>query len=65
MFFNLEKCHVMTFGNSYEEYNYAVKKSGTPLTLNRCKLINEEHNLGVLFASNLKFSQHIKQITHK
>ena len=56
--FNLDKCHdhVMTFGNSCEEYNYAMKKSGTPLTLNRC---NEEY-LGVLFASNFKFSQHIE-----
>ena len=52
----------MTFGNSCEEYNYAMKKSGTPLTLNRC---NEECDLGVLFASNLKFSQYIKQITRK
>ena len=52
----------MTFGNSCEEYNYTMKKSGTPLTLNRC---NEECDLGVLFASNIKFSKHIKQITRK
>ena len=40
-----------------------MKKSGTPLTLNRCN--EAECDLGVLFASNLKFSQHIKQITRK
>ena len=44
MSFNLVKCNVMTFGNLCEEYNYAMKKSGTPLTLNRC---NEECNLRV------------------
>ena len=51
----------MTFGNSCEEYNYAMKKSGTPLTLNQC---NEEYDLGVLF---LKFTStsnrlHVKLI---
>ena len=43
MSFNLDKCHVVTFGNLCEDYNYTMKKSGTPLTLNRC---NEECNLG-------------------
>ena len=62
MSFTLDKCHVMTFGNSCEEYNYAMKKSDTPLTLNR---YNEECDLEVLFAFNLKFSWHIKQITSK
>ena len=38
-----------------------MKNSGTPLTLNRC---NEECNLGVLFAANLKLSAHQTDYMH-
>ena len=37
-----------------------MKKAGISLPLNRC---DQEHDLGVLFTPDLKFSQHIKSIT--
>jgi len=61
MSFNFDKCHVMTFGKSDGLQSCSMKKSDNPLLLNRC---NEEHDLGILFTPNLKFSQHINQIAH-
>ena len=61
MSFNLDKCHVMTFGKLGEVFNYIMKKAGISLSLNRC---DQERDLGVLFTPDLKFSQHIKSITH-
>ena len=47
------------FERSYEQYNYTTLKSGILLPLNQC---NEAQGLGVVFVSNLKFSQHNKMI---
>ena len=62
MSFNLDKCHVMTFGKSGEVFNYTMKKAGISLPLNQC---DQERDLGVLFTPDLKFSQPIKSITRK
>ena len=62
MSFNLDKCHVMSFGRTREVYNYTMKKAAISLPMNRCE---QECDLGVLFTPDLKFSQHIKLITHK
>ena len=62
MSFNRDKCHVMTFGKTGEMYNYTMKKDAISLPMNRC---DQEHDLGVLFTPDLKFSSHIKLITRK
>ena len=63
MFFNLDKCHVMTFGRSQRHYSYTMTNvDGVPFPLQRC---HEEQDLGVLFTPNLKFSEHISKITRK
>ena len=47
MFFNLDKCHVMTFGRSQRHYSYTMTNvDGVPFPLQRC---HEEQDLGVLF----------------
>ena len=61
MFFNLDKCHVMTFGRSQRHYSYTMTNvDGVSFPLQRC---HEEQDLGVLFTPNLKFSEHISKIT--
>ena len=58
MFFNIDKCHVMSLGCSPELCDYALNSSdhGTPITR-----MEEEQNLGVLFTPNLKFNKHISK----
>ena len=63
MSFNLDKCHVMTFGRSQQHHGYPMMNGdGVPFPLQRCY---EEQDLGVLFTPNLKFSEHISKITCK
>ena len=63
MSFNLNKCHVMTFGRSQQHHSYAMMNAdGVPFPLQR---FHEEQHLGVLFIPNLKFSEHISKITCK
>ena len=63
MSFNLEKCHVMSFGRSPRQYSYTMKNAdGITLPLQQC---NEEQDLGILFTPNLKFRDHINKITRK
>ena len=57
MSFNLDKCHVMTFGRSQWHYSYTMRNAdGIPFPLQWC---HEEQDLEVLFTPNLKFSEHI------
>ena len=63
MSFNLDKCHVMTFGTSQWHYSYTMRNAdGIPFPLQWC---HEEQDLGVLLTPNLKFSEHISKITCK
>ena len=62
MSFNRDECHVMSFVKTGEVYNYTMKKAAISLPLNRC---DQEHDFGVLFTPDLKFSSHIKLITRK
>ena len=64
MSFNLDKCHVMTFGRSHgiiRSYTM-MNADGVPFPLQRCY---EEQDLGVLFTPNLNCSEHISKITCK
>ena len=61
--FNLHKCKVLSFGmQATIKRKYVMLSSGEDHQLNR---VEEEKDLGVLFNTNLKFSNHIKEIVHK
>ena len=61
--FNLDKCHVMTFGRTQRQYSYTMKNAdGNSIPLQQC---HEEQDFGILFTPNLKFSDHISKITRK
>ena len=64
MFFNIDKCHVMSLGHSPVLCDYTLNSSDsdldTPITR-----VEEERDLGILFTPNLKFDKHISNIIRK
>ena len=64
MFFNIDKCHIMSLGHSPVLCDYTLNSSDsdldTPITR-----VEEERDLGILFTPNLKFDKHISNIIRK
>ena len=64
MFFNIDKCHVMSLGHSPVLCDHTLNSSDgdldTPITR-----VEEERDLGILFTPNLKFDKHISNIIRK
>ena len=61
MYFNIEKCKVMSLGNATSINDYFMVRNNVNLPIT---LVYEERDLGVLFTSNLKFGSHISQIVN-
>ena len=62
MFFNINKCKIMSLGNTISTSVYTMMSTDVNLPV---ICVYEEQDLGVLFTSNLRFGGHINQIVHK
>jgi len=59
--FNLEKCKVMHYGRSNQNYSYNMCEQ----PLMRMQVTEEEKDLGILFTKDLKFSEHTAKAAKK
>lgn len=61
--FNVQKCKIITFGNSLHSYRYRMFDKNDNISY--INVDSTEKDLGVTFSSNLHFDDHISQMVNK